>query len=319
MIGESSFAFFILHFTFYNLQEAMMQRITKFLIAICCCTAPLNALQAQNLEDYVSKYTSENGKAYMQPLADAFGANLNSGFYHSARISTLGLHFYIGIETMIAPIAEDTKTFTAKTEEPFSPAQTAEAPTIFGSGKGAAVTGTGGTVFNFPGGLDIKKLPLAVPQVSVGSILGTEATLRFIQSETNENIGKVKLFGFGAQHSISQYFKDFPVDLAVGFLIQKFEVGNIVEANAKYFGVQGSYSRSLLTLYGGIGVESANLDISYNYESDAGNEKIAFNLDADNSVRFTAGVALNLAVLKLHADYNLSSQNVIALGLGFGF
>lgn len=291
----------------------------KLLLGVLSCSGWLNVLHGQELEDYVSKYTSENGAGYMQPLADAFGANLNSGFYHSAHIQTLGLHFYFGIEAMVALIADDQKTFTAKTEDPFSPAQTAEAPTIFGSGQGAAVIGTGGTVFNFPGGLDIKKLPLAVPQVSVGSILGTEATVRFAKAKIDDNIGEVKLFGIGAQHSLSQYFKDFPIDLAAGFLIQKFEIGDIVEANTKYFGLQGSLSRSVLTLYGGVGLESATLDIAYDYESDTGTQRVAFDLEADNSVRFTAGVALNLLVVKLHADYNFGSQNVIAAGLGFGF
>jgi hypothetical protein len=297
----------------------MMKRKTKLLLGMFFSIAWLNAAQAQELEDYVSKYTSENGAGYMQPLADAFGANLNSGFYRGARFSTLGFHIYIGVETMVALIADDQKTFTAQTEDPFSPAKTAEAPTIFGSGQGAAVTGTGGTVFNFPGGLDIKKLPLAVPQVSVGSIFGTEATVRFAKAKIDDNIGEVKLFGIGAQHSLSQYFKDFPIDLAAGFLIQKFEVGNIVEANTKYFGLQGSLSRSVFTLYGGAGVESATLDIAYDYESGAGTQRIAFDLEADNSFRFTAGVALNLLVFKLHADYNFGSQNVIAAGLGFGF
>lgn len=296
-----------------------MKRKTKLLLVIFCCGAGINALPAQELEDYVSKYTSENGAGYMQPLADAFGGNLNSGFYRGARIKTLGFHIYIGVETMVALIADDQKTFTAKTEDPFSPAKTAEAPTIFGSGQGAAVTGTGGTVFNFPGGLDIKKLPLAVPQVSVGSILGTEATVRFAKAKIDDNLGEVKLFGFGAQHSLSQYFKDFPIDLAAGFLIQKFEVGDIVEANTKYFGIQGSISRSVLTFYGGAGIESATLDIAYDYESGTGTQRIAFDLEAANSARFTAGVALNLLVVKLHADYNFGSQNVIAAGLGFGF
>ena len=296
-----------------------MKRTTQLWLAVFCCGTWLNTLPAQQLEDYVSKYTSENGSGYMQPLADAFGGSLNSGFYRGARIKTFGFHIYIGVEAMVALIADDQKTFTAKTEAPFSPAQTAEAPTIFGSGQGAAVTGTGGTVFNFPGGLDIKKMPLAVPQVTVGSILGTQATLRFANAKIDDNIGEVKLFGFGAQHSLSQYFKNFPVDLSAGFLIQKFEVGDIVEANTKYFGIQGSVSRSLFTFYGGAGIESATLDIAYDYESDAGTQQIAFDLEADNSMRFTAGVALNLIVLKLHADYNFGSQNVIAAGLGFGF
>jgi hypothetical protein len=285
------------------------------LIAVFAAFTPLYA----QLEDYVSKYTSENGKGYLQPLADAFGANINSGLYHGARISTLGFNIYIGVETMTALIADDQKVFTAKTGEFFSPAQTAEVPTIFGSTAGDTVRGTGTTAYYFPGGLDLDKLPIAVPQVTVGSIFGTEATLRYIQVTLDDNFGKVKLLGFGARHSISQYFKNFPIDLAAGFFIQKLEVGDIIEANAKYFGVQGSYSTSILTFYGGAGLESASLDISYDFESDDdSSSRISFDLDADNSARFTAGVAVNLLLLKLHADYNFGAQKVVAIGLGFG-
>jgi len=287
-----------------------------FPVLLLVLVAPL---AAQDIEDYVSKYTSENGKGYLQPLADAFGASINSGLYYGARIPTFGFNIYIGVETMTALIADDQKVFTARTEAPFSPEATAETSTIFGKTSGASVTGTGGTVFNFPGGLDVSKVPLAVPQITVGSILGTEATVRFAQATLDDNYGKLKLFGFGARHNLSQYFKDFPIDLAAGFFIQKFEVGDLLEANAKYFGVQGSYSAGLLTFYGGAGLESANLDIAYDpATSDGSASKISFELESENSARFTAGVAVSLPIVKLHADYNFGSQKVVAIGLGFG-
>ena len=298
-----------------------MRQITLLVVLLAICSP----LYAQDLEDYVSKYTSENGKGYMQPLADAFGANINSGLYHGARIPAFGFNIYIGVETMMALIADDQKVFTATTEDFFSPQTMEETATIFGSTTGARVIGTDdagnptGAAYNFPGGLDVSKVPLAVPQVTVGSILGTEATLRFIQVTLDDNYGKVKLVGFGVRHSISQYLKNFPIDLAAGFFIQKLEVGDIIEANAKYFGVQGSYSKSILTFYGGVGFESANLDITYDYESgDNTTSTISFDLDADNSARFTAGVAVNLILVKLHADYNFGAQKVLAIGLGFG-
>jgi len=51
-------------------------------------------VHAQNIEDMISKYTSDNGKGYVQPLADAFGANLNSGFYHHAKVKKAGFQLY---------------------------------------------------------------------------------------------------------------------------------------------------------------------------------------------------------------------------------
>lgn len=296
-----------------------MGRISQFMMVFACVAGVFTAVLAQNLEDYVSKYTSTNGMNYMQPLADAFGANLNSGFYQNGRISKSGLHIYIGMETMLAIIANDQKTFLARTEAPFTPQTAVLAPTIFGSSDGAAVAGTGGTIFNFPGGLNLTKLPFAVPQVRVGSLWGTEASLRFVEVKIDENIGRVKLFGFGARHSLSQYLKDSPVDIAVGFFIQKFEVGNIVDANTSYYGLQTSYTRGVITLYGGFSFEAASLDMAYQYESAASNQQIAFSLQSNNSVRLTVGLSVHLVFANLHVDYNLAAQNVVALGLGFGF
>ena len=276
-------------------------------------------LRAQDLEDYVAKYTSANGKGYMQPLADAFGAAMNSGLYHNARIPTFGLNLYFGVETMTALIAADQKVFTAKTESPFSPETSAEVPTIFGTTKGYSAPGTGGTAFNFPGGLDLSKAPVAVPQLTVGSLMGTEATLRFINVKLDDNFGKVKLLGLGVRHNLSQYLPMLPLDVAAGLYIQKFEVGDIVEANTKYFGLQASYRAGLLTFYGGAGIESASLDITYQLESSGSTSTVNFELDAANSARFTVGLNLQLAVVDLHADYNFGAQKVLALGLGFGF
>lgn len=292
-----------------------MRRRAPFL-AVLALSLPL---QAQDLADYLSKYTSANGKGYLQPLADAFGANMNSGLYYGARIEKFGLHIRVGLETMTALIADDQKVFTAKTEDPFSPAATAEAPTVFGSTKGTSATGTGNTIFNFPGGLGLSKVPILLPQVTVGSILGTEATLRFVQVNVNDDFGKIKLFGFGLRHSISQYLGKSPVDLAAAFFVQKFEVGDIVEANAKYYGLQASLSRSIFTFYGGAGFESANLDIAYTFEPESGSaQTIAFDLEAENSARFTIGLALNLLLAQVHADYNFGAQKVLAMGVGFG-
>jgi hypothetical protein len=277
------------------------------------------ALQAQDIEDLVASYKGENGKGYMQPLDDAFGAALNSGLYHTARIDKNGLHVQIGVVAMAALIGDDQKTFQATTQDQFRPQQTVSAPTIFGSTEGASVTGDGGTVYLFPGGMAIKRLPLAVPQATVGSIMGTEATIRFIQVDLDDNFEQLKLVGFGVRHSLSQYLKDFPVDLAASLFTQSFDVGDIVEARATYFGLQASRSASLLTIYGGLGLSSSKMDIQYEYDSETEPETISFELKSGTKFRANAGLALILTPVVIHADYNLGSPNTLALGLGFGF
>lgn len=286
---------------------------------LLCIVSLVPPLRAQNLEDMLSKYTSENGQGYMQPLGDSFGACMNTGLFHGEALREEGFHIGFSLEAMMAPTADDAKVFMAHTEEPFSPDTTVEAPTVFGDSEGVSVTGTGGTVFNFPGGFEVNKVPFLIPQVRVGSIMGTHAVFRYISFEVDENIGSVKVFGFGLQHSISQYFqRKYPLDISAAFFRQSYDVGDIVDANATYFGVIGSYRRGLLTLYGGPGIESSSLDISYDIESDTETTQVEFNLDGANSARFTIGAALDLFVLDLHVDYNFASQSTLGVGIGFG-
>ena len=291
-------------------------RKTYIIIAgiLGCCVAFAPAF-AQDIKDNVSAYQSINGSMYLQPLADTFGANLNSGFFHTAEIKETGFHLYFGVKVMGAPIPDEQKTFIAKPENGFDPPPNTKLPTVFGSEENVYIDGQ-----ERPGGAwDTKILPIAVPQLTVGSSMGTELTMRWIEFKVDDNIGYIRLIGVGARHSISQYIPDCLVDITIGYLGQSFKVGDIVEANASYMGLQASYSYSVLCFYGGIGYERARLEISYTYEENGEDYDIRFHLSAKNAVRFTIGLALDLPALKIHADYNLASQQVFCAGLGFGF
>ena len=100
--------------------------------------------------------------------------------------------------------------------------KTAEVSTLFGPTDPVEVTGDAGTVYVFPGGLNVSMLPFAVPQLTLGSVFGTDLTVRYFAYSTNEDIGKLNLFSWGLRHSISQYVPVLPLDLAVGFYSQQF-------------------------------------------------------------------------------------------------
>jgi len=274
-------------------------------------------LHAQEFEDFVKKYTGANGEGYMQPLADAFGANLNSGWYHSAYIAKPGFQLYIGVSAMAAPIPAQNKTFMATTEGFFTPQQTAKVPTVFGSTEPTEVEGDGGTGYLFPGGLDLKNLPMAVPHLTIGSLLGTSASLRWAAYDLGEDVGKVELLGWGLNHSLDQYLPVDPFHMALGFYMQQFAMGDIVDANGWLANLQASYQLSFITLYGGVGYENSTLDINYTYEED--NSEIAFDLQGNNKIRGTLGLTLNLGPLKLNGDYSMATQSIFTVGLGLGF
>lgn len=277
-----------------------------------------SAATAQNLDDKISSYGSKNAELYLQPLADAFGASLNSGFFHTARIGKFGLHVKIGVIAMVAPIPEEKKIFEM-VDEPqygFYPDPGEMTATVFGDEDGGAtVNGV-----EFPGGaFETDYMPLAVPQVTVGGVLGTEATLRYITYTPDDEIGEIKLFGWGVRHSLSQYIPLCPVDIAAGFWRQRFEVGDIVEATATYFGVQASKSLSVLTLYAGAGLEKSSLDIAYDYDNEGQIERVTFGMEGENSSRVTLGLALDLAVLQIFGDINMAKQTTYSAGVTVGF
>jgi hypothetical protein len=271
-----------------------------------------------SLENSISVYSGQNGHRFMQPLADALVANLNSGLYYTAAIPTNGFEISVGIEGMYAPIGSDAKTFEATTEGVFSPVQTADVPTIFGDTEGLRVTGTGGTAYTFPGGFAVDNFPTAVPQITIGAFHGTEATVRFATANTEEEIGKIDLLGFGLRHSISQYLPNAPVDIAAGFFWQSFKIGDIMDAKALSLGVQGSYTRSVLTAYAGLAYETGSLKLDYTQEVAGETLSVDFDLDAANSIRGTLGLTLDLMIARLHAEYGLASQSTLTVGLGLG-
>jgi hypothetical protein len=277
----------------------------------------LVSAQAQKLNDFVGKYGNANGAGFMQPLADAFSANLNSGLFESAYVPLEGFHINFSVVALGAPVSDSRKTFLAKTDDPFSPPGSTQAPTIFGSTDGASVPGTGGTTYNFPGGLNLGLFAIAAPQITVGSVYGTEVLVRFFQAKLGDSFGTLKLYGIGFRHNVKRYFnlKNFPLDLAGGLYYQHFEIGDIVSANTVLISAQGSYKTSVLVLYGGPGVEISTMDVQY----DGTSGKINLSLKAANSVRFTLGAALHLAFFRLFADYNLASQSTFTVGVGFAF
>ncbi|WP_226390434.1 DUF6588 family protein [Penaeicola halotolerans] len=283
---------------------------------ILICVIPFSSVQAQTLDDYITRYTGENGPGYIKPAVESISSNMNSGWYRSAKIKKLRPQFYLGVVVMGAFIPEDNKTFRATTEGDFSPRQTVDAPTIVGSGESVTISGDGGTTYTFPGGADINFIPLAAPQLTLGSVFGTDVSVRYVTAPIGGEIGDVTLSGFGIRHSVSQYLPDlFPVDIAINYNNSTAEVGDIMKVKSWIAGVQGSYSIKILNVYGGFAYEKGNADI--NYTSSEGTN-IDFNIDTNANMRATLGLCLNMGPVKLNTDYSIGAQNVLTVGFGIG-
>lgn len=280
------------------------------------------------VQNQISVYSGSNAQGYLQPLANAFGAALNSTYSYSAYIPPTGFHISLEAPVMGVFFEDTDRTFTATSESGFLPVTEVDnAPTVVGPGEAVTVTGQGGAQFSYPGGLDLNSFGLVVPQLRLSSFAGTEAVLRWAAYESGDaDIGKIDLFGIGGRHSISQYMGESPaVDLAVGLMYQTFKVGendaggDFTSTTAFSAQVQASKRMPLgfLTFepYTALALENLDVDVAYD---DANGDPVEVTLEGENDFRFTIGAGFNFVAGHLFADYSFANTNNFSFGLALG-
>lgn len=279
------------------------------------------------VQNQVSVYTGANAQGYLQPLANAFGAALNSSFGYSAFIPSTSFHLSLEAPVMGVIFQDDDRTFDATTESGFLPVSSQTVPTVVGSGQAVTISGDGGAAFSFPGGLNLNSFGLVVPQLRLSSISGTEAVIRWIAFEQGDaDIGDISLFGIGGRHSISQYMGESPLlDLAVGVLWQTFKVGqndsggDFASTDALNIQLQASKRAPvgfmILEPYAAISWQKLDVDLAYD---DTNGDPVNVSLEGKNDVCFTLGAGLNFAAGQIWADYNFANTNSFSFGLALG-
>ena len=201
-------------------------------------------------------------KAYMTPWANAFGADLNGGWYNSAKPHKLG-GFDITFTTNVSVIPGDAKTYdlSSLAFEKLSVAggSGTMAQTVAGSRDEGPVleyveNGPLGPVtiasFAAPPGTGLGFVPAPMIQASVGLPKGTEITGRFFPNfnipKTDASIG---MWGVGLKHSIKQWIpgmKLIPVGISVfgaytqlnsslGFSLEPLSYANLTQYTAADF------------------------------------------------------------------------------------
>ena len=278
---------------------------------------PLGTATAQ-VEDNLGGLSTENAELYLAPLPDAFGSAINTAIFRSGYVPKQGVTFQIGVAAMAVAYDEDNRTYIPGDPAGFVSLGDTKVPTIIGDNAAGIVEGQGGLQRIYPGGLDIENFAIGVPQLTIGNIAGTRAVIRWIALDLGDNeVGELNVWGIGAQHSISQYLVDFPVDLAVGAFYQNFDVGDgLIDSNAFHVTVTGSKSFGIIEPYGGIGYDSYSMQVTYDSEVEGSELEVEF--DSENSVHITAGAGLNLSPVILHGEINFADDLTAAVGLSFG-
>lgn len=267
-----------------------------------------------SFETAIRKFGVTSGiKGYAQPLQDLVGADMTSGWFQSAEIPRSGFHFSIGIVGMGALLNDDQKVFRAT--DPTT-GLTFETATAFGDAAGTVKDANGNVIYTAPaaGSIDLSFLPLAALQVRIGHIQGTEAVFRGIPYlPENSGLPKMVFWGAGLRHSISQYFTEGepPIHVALGAYYNSITVGDFVSATSFYAGPQISKTFSILELYAGVGYTKSTMNVKF--------PGVDIDYEGTDKVRGTAGVAINVLILRIHADANFGSVTSLSTGVGFNF
>jgi hypothetical protein len=304
---------------------------------------------AQDIEAELRTLTQDNAELYIEPLTSGLAAALNSGFYHTAKVHDV-LGFDFGIRVMGAFVPGDLDTFVPIPPEsvefqavdysnPYAPeaGQVLVSPTASGEGDGLRLVPAGAFLqalqtagenpadyeIPLPQGFDLPIVPYGAIQGALGVPLGTEVVVRFIPSITpDEDVGSISMFGAGIKHSVDQWLPgSSPVNIALAFGFQHFQVGDYLDANSTQWSVIVSKDLSVLTLYAAGTIEDADLDVSYVFTDPvvAGTplqgETIEFTQDTPNDATLALGATLDLGPVALNAGYTLGSFDVLTVSL----
>ena len=291
---------------------------TVALCAIVCALMITGATAQTEIEKAIQQYSAETVTGYVQPVADLFGADMHAGYYHNAWIAPSGFSLGFDIVAMGSIVQDAQKYYTANTPAGFDPA-TFKTATIFG-GTGATVNFNGLSYKGSDGIFNTSIFPLIVPQLRIGSLYGSDLTLRFITiPEIGENkMPVITLWGVGVRHSISQYIPHSPVDIAAGVYFNSFTVGDLMDFKGFAANIQASKSIKILILYGGIAYENSKMNLAFKSTDPTVPATVDIDLDGSNNFRFTVGVGLSLGIIKVFADANFGTVTSYSGGIGFG-
>ncbi|MCX6144668.1 MAG: hypothetical protein NTZ35_15780 [Ignavibacteriales bacterium] len=329
-------------------------RSRNLIVLVGCLALFSYMLTAQDdLGKQLSKVASQNAVNYLSPVLSAWGADLNSGLYHSADLHDI-LGFDVGLKVGAVMVKDEDKVFDLVLPDQMAFTYNGTkytlnagvdydkvipgAPTALGDPNGKAVTIKstsplvplrGQTIFTSPKGFDMKFAALLMPQAAIGLPFGLEVIGRFVPNTTlPDNAGKVNFIGFGIRHSIDQYIPLCPIDISIHFMNQKLTISDmndhrILGASGIAYGIEVSKSLAFLTVYGGYQIEHSEWDVDL-YNPDPSLTQFigtpltidGFHVDGKNTSRLHAGVRLLLAIINVHADYSFATQPVIAAGVG---
>ena len=307
-----------MHFFFRSSLRIAMTGAALLLLA----AAPV---RAQSLGDLVEQLGIQQlARDYLRPGVDAVGYTLNSGYAHTARVDS-GFSVWVGAKVVTTFIPDDDRTFVAILPPELTqlgyPSRMVTATVAGDEGAVLRSTDPSQPEIQLPGGTSLQQTFLVMPQLSVGSFLGTEIILRGIPPVTYDpEVGKISFYGAGLKHELTHYF-DTPFALAIVAGVQQFEITDVVDGQGYAGMLLASVDAAMVTLFGGVGYEAYRIDVSYDPVPQSGVDPGPVTLEFQRrNLRFSVGGALTLlSLFDLTAEYSFGVQDNLAVGIGLHF
>ena len=322
------------------------------IITIILCFAFASSLVAQQSNDDLSERIlriSENLLAgYARPLVSVFGTGISSGLFHSAYSHDF-LGFDLGVRLLYIEIPQSAKYFNG-TVLICSLAidsmihliqyevELESLSTVFGPWEERIVPTDGSSLAIppiIPGGFNFSGVPLATPQLNVGS----EIAIRYIPY-TFEGT-KMRFFVFGFKQQLTKLpplsLARLPFAIAIAGAYQKFTADSpnretIISSKTTNLQAIISARIGALEPMVAFGIESTTADFDYIFEYEIPDtisgipfqqltihEEISVHLKGENRYRTVVGLTLNMGLLFMHYDYNITPYSTHNLTIGFSW
>jgi hypothetical protein len=273
-----------------------------------------NIFAQDDFKGFIEKVTAQQIDGYSKPFITAFSSAINSGLYHTAETHKIG-GFDLTIKGVGVIIPDKDKIFTAYVP----PGGNQEWSTIFGPKRDDNLP-----IENInPGGMDVKLVPMAVPQLSFGLGNNFEIMIRFLKFNLGD-FGDISLYGIGLKHNIKKYLLNVPLfpDISIQTTYQMLKAGDIVDSKSFAINTHLSENFLIFTIFSGLGYESTNVNLNYTV-NDPGSEfngnKVTYSTNEKNNLRFVGGLRVKLGLLSLNGEINLGKYNSVSAGIGITF
>lgn len=177
----------------------------------------------------------------------------------------------------------------------------------------------------------LSMIPFAAPQLTLGTVLGTQVTVRYLPKYKVADLGgELSWTGFGIQHNLG-YFLPIPiVDVAASYYTQTLKIDPLFEMKGTAFGLnvskQFGFGFLNATPYAGFMLENSKFTVHYtapasSFDPALGVAPPSVNVEIEgkNKSRAVVGLSLRLFVININADYNIGKYKSFTGGVFFAF